>query len=254
MKVLVTGASGLIGSALVRRCGRAAHEIVRLTRCGATRARRVSGGTRRRGRSIPPRSRESTRSCTSPASRSRAAGPTRKKRRIRDSRVLGTRLVRRGGRGARPAAAVLVCASAIGYYGDRGDEPRDRGGALRGRVPRRTWCGSGRRAADPARGRPASGSCTCASGSCRAARGGALRAQLPLFRLGLGGRVGSGRQYVSWVAIDDVVRAIEHALRERSLSGPVNVAAPDRSRTRSTRTRSAACCDRPQSCRRRRSR
>ena len=64
-------------------------------------------------------------------------------------------------------------------------------------------------------------------GIVQSAAGGALRAQLPLFRLGLGGRVGSGRQYVSWVAIDDVVRAIEHALSSDRLSGPVNVTAPE---------------------------
>jgi uncharacterized protein len=62
-------------------------------------------------------------------------------------------------------------------------------------------------------------------GIVQSAHGGALRAQLPLFRLGLGGRVGSGRQYVSWVAIDDVVRAIEHALASGHLSGPANVTA-----------------------------
>ena len=64
-------------------------------------------------------------------------------------------------------------------------------------------------------------------GIVQSAAGGALRAQLPLFRLGLGGRVGSGRQYVSWVAIDDVAAAIEFALSNDLLSGPVNVTAPE---------------------------
>jgi uncharacterized protein (TIGR01777 family) len=118
----------------------------------------------------------------------------------------------------------MVCASAIGLYGDRGDE----------RVTEATAPGTGflagvvqdwERAADPAR---AAGIRVAhlRFGIVQSANGGALRAQLPLFRLGLGGRVGSGHQYVSWVAIGDVVRAIEHALRSERLSGPANVTAP----------------------------
>ena len=110
-----------------------------------------------------------------------------------------------------------MCASAIGYYGDRGDEPVTEAtppgeGFLAGVV--QEW----ERAADPAR---AAGIRVVhlRFGIVQSRAGGALRAQLPLFRLGLGGRVGSGRQYVSWVAIDDVVGAIEHALGSEPVGG-----------------------------------
>jgi uncharacterized protein (TIGR01777 family) len=118
-----------------------------------------------------------------------------------------------------------VCASAIGYYGDRGQEPVGEAGppgeGFLAEVVQE-W----ERAADPAR---AAGIRVVhlRFGIVQSPDGGALRAQLPVFRLGLGGRVGSGRQYVSWVAIDDVVRAIEHALFNDRLSGPVNVTAPE---------------------------
>ena len=142
-----------------------------------------------------------------------------KKRRIRDSRVLGTRLLAETAAAHDPRPRAFVSASAIGYYGDRGDEPVAEESPTGRRVSRRGGAGRGRRAAEPAR-EAGIRVVNPRFGIVQSAAGGALRAQLPLFRLGLGGRVGNGRQYVSWVAIDDVVRAIEHALVERAAVGP----------------------------------
>ena len=82
-------------------------------------------------------------------------------------------------------------------------------------------------------------------GIVQSARGGALKTQLPLFKLGLGGPVGGGRQYVSWVALDDIVGAIAYALSQEDMAGPVNVTAPARSRRPSTRARSGRVLRRP---------
>lgn len=223
MRVLVTGSAGLIGSALAPRL-EGEHEVVRLTRSQPHRPRehRWDPATGQ----IDTAALDGVDAVVHLAGESVAGRWTEgKKRRIRDSRVAGTRLIAEAAASHDPRPRVLVCASAIGYYGDRGEEPVGEasppGEGFLAEVVQE-W----ERAADPAR---AAGIRVVhlRFGIVQSPHGGALRAQLPLFRLGLGGRVGSGRQYVSWVAIDDVVRAIEHALLNDRLSGPVNVTAPE---------------------------
>jgi uncharacterized protein (TIGR01777 family) len=119
---------------------------------------------------------------------------------------------------------VLACASGISIYEDRGDEPvAEQGLSGKGFLAEvvRAWEG----AAAPARDAGIR-VVNLRFGIVQSKDGGALATMLPIFRLGLGGRVGSGRQYVSWVAIDDVVGAIQYALANDSLVGPVNVVAP----------------------------
>jgi uncharacterized protein (TIGR01777 family) len=147
-----------------------------------------------------------------------------KKRRIRESRVAGTRLLSERIAALDAPPRVLVSASAIGVYGDRGEErltedsPTGQG-FLADVV--RAW----EAAAEPAR---AAGIRVVHPrfGIVQSARGGALKTQLPLFKLGLGGAVGGGRQYVSWVTIDDVVAAVTFALSHDDVAGAVNVTAP----------------------------
>jgi len=224
MKVLVTGARGLIGSALLPTLAAEGHEVVRVTRSeprGPAEVRwdPMAGAMDRAAL-------DGVDAVVHLAGESVAGRWTDgKKRRIRDSRVLGTRLLAQAAAGRERGPRAMVCASAIGYYGDRGEErlteasPPGEGFIV---DVVRDW----EQAADPAR---AAGIRVAhlRFGIVQSPRGGALRAQLPLFRLGLGGPVGSGRQYLSWVAIDDVVRAIEHALRDDRLSGPANVTAPE---------------------------
>jgi uncharacterized protein (TIGR01777 family) len=222
VKVLVTGATGLIGSALTSHLESRGHEVVRVTRSEP----RGAGEFRwdPTGGEIDPRAFDGVDAVVHLAGESVAGRWTdSKKRRIRDSRVLGTRLIAEAA-SSRPAPPrVMVSASAIGYYGNRDQPVTEQSPPGEGFLARvvQEW----ERAADPAR---AAGIRVVHPrfGIVQSGRGGALRAQLPLFRLGLGGRVGNGRQWISWVAIDDVVDAILHALDSESLSGPANVTAP----------------------------
>ncbi len=147
-----------------------------------------------------------------------------KKRLIRDSRVLGTENLAAALSKASARPQVLVCASAVGYYGNRGDEvlredslPGD--DFLSGVC--REWENASRAAAD-------AGIRTVNTrfGLVLGRAGGALQKMLPPFRLGLGGRVGSGHQWWSWVDLQDVVGGILHVIKT-SLHGPVNFVAPN---------------------------
>ncbi|NNJ26929.1 TIGR01777 family oxidoreductase [Alienimonas chondri] len=147
-----------------------------------------------------------------------------KKRRIRDSRVNGTRALAEALASLDEPPKVLVCASATGYYGDRGDESLTEasppGDGFLSEV-----CREWEAAADPARD---AGIRTVHSrfGIILSSEGGALAAQLPIFKLGGGGPVGGGKQWWSWAARDDAVGALHHALMTESMSGPMNVVAP----------------------------
>jgi hypothetical protein len=148
-----------------------------------------------------------------------------KKARIRESRVAGTRNLAVALAKCAKRPRVLVCASAIGYYGNRGEE------VLREDSPSGSGflaevCREWEAAAQPAR---AAGIRVVhlRFGMVASPTGRALKQMLPPFKLGLGGRLGSGRQYMSWISLDDAVGAIQHALVTDSLAGPVNAVAPD---------------------------
>ena len=148
-----------------------------------------------------------------------------KKARIRNSRVQGTRLLSETIAGLPGPPGVMVCASATGYYGDRGNEllreESDPGSNFLAGV-----CREWEAAADPAR---AAGVRVVHPrfGIVLSPEGGALGTTLPIFKLGGGGRIGSGRQYWPWIAVDDVVGATIHALDSESFRGAVNVTVPD---------------------------
>ena len=148
-----------------------------------------------------------------------------KKTRIRESRVAGTRHLATALAKCAKRPRVLVCASAIGYYGNRGDEilreDSPPGSGFLADVSR-DW----EAAAQPARDTGIR-VVHMRFGMVASPTGRALKQMLLPFKLGLGGRLGSGRQYMSWISLDDVVGAIEHALVTDSLAGPVNAVAPD---------------------------
>ena len=225
MKILLSGASGFIGSALVARLGDEGHEPVRLVR-----AEPRPGGAEIRwdptaGR-LDAASLEGFDAVVHLAGESIAEGRwTRaRKTRIRDSRVRGTELLARTLARLSDRPEVLVSASAIGFYGDRGDQELDeqspRGNGFVAEVCRQ-WEGASRTA-----GAAGIRVVQLRLGLVLSPTGGALAKMLPAFRLGLGGRLGSGRQYVSWITLDDLVDVVRHVLATDRLQGPVNAVAP----------------------------
>ena len=225
MDVLVSGSSGLIGSALVSALGHEGHQVRRLIRSsgssseGAVRWDPSSG-------MIDTAGLEGVDAVVHLAGENIVGRWTAaKKARIRDSRVEGTRLLSGALANLSTPPKVMVCASATGYYGDRGNELLTEESAP-GNNFLAGVCQEWEAAADSAR-EAGVRVVHPRFGIVLSTEGGALATTLPIFKLGGGGRIGSGRQYWSWIALDDVVGAVLHALTTDSLSGPVNVTVPD---------------------------
>ncbi len=146
------------------------------------------------------------------------------KRRVRESRTVGTRALAEAIAASDEGPKVLLSGSAVGYYGDRGDEVLDEtsapGDGFLASVAR-DW-EAATAPADAAGARVVH----LRTGIVLAEEGGALAKMLPLFKLGLGGRFGSGRQWMSWISIDDEAEAIIHLLTS-DVAGPVNLTAPE---------------------------
>jgi uncharacterized protein (TIGR01777 family) len=222
MKIALTGSSGLIGTALAAALTAAGHELVRLVRRGPAGpgealwnidAGAIDEGALQDVGAIVHLAGETIGQRWSP----------KVKQRVLASRVEGTRLIAETA--ARlPGRPTLVCASAIGFYGPRGDEELDES-SLRGPGFLADVVEAWETAAEPAR---AAGLRTVhlRQGIVLSKRGGALQRLLLPFRLGAGGRVGSGSQWWSWVSLDDAVAAYLFAL-EHPLEGPVNVTSPE---------------------------
>ncbi len=225
MNVAVSGASGLIGAALIASLEADGHRAIPLVRRAprpgedALRWDPASGAIMPAGPSVGD-------AIVHLAGESLMGlrWTAEKKRRIRESRTIATRLlVQTLTRLAKPPA-VLVCASGVGYYGSRGDEV----------LSEESRPGTGF-LADLAREWEAATATAIAQGIrvvnlrlgvALSANGGALAKMLTPFRLGLGGVIGDGAQWMSWIALDDVIGAIRHALTTDALRGPLNVVAP----------------------------
>lgn len=227
MNLLVTGAGGLVGSAVCRRAAELGWRVVRLRRTanpeGAglntgvwwdAAANRIELGGAGPIDAVIHLAGESVAQRWTSAAR----------RRIYESRVRGTELLGEAlSRLSRPPR-VILCASATGYYGDRGDEWVDEEAASgRGFLAQvcRDWEAAARRSM-PADARVVS----LRLGLVLTVNGGALARMLPAFRFGLGGRLGNGRHFWSWITLRDLVRVVEFALEEPALRGPVNVVSP----------------------------
>lgn len=235
MKILITGGTGFIGSRLASRLAQGGWDVVILSRsrrapsAEASRISYLEGDPTR-----PGPWQEAVRTCGAAvnlAGTSIFSPWTRSnKRRILESRVAATRNLVEAIGVEGPKPAVLISASAIGYYGFRGDEDVDESGLtgqdfLAGVTA--AWEAEAARAEAKGvrvvRGR---------FGIVLGGRGGALGAMLPLFRLGLGGPLGSGHQWFSWIHADDLVDALIFALDHPSLAGAVNMDAPNPVRNR----------------------
>ena len=237
MRVLITGATGFLGRYLCRRLGAESHELWALAR------------DIRRAKSLIPELAHAhfwdALAGEPPLEALRVdavvhlAGETiagrwtpEKKRKIYDSRVLGTRNLVEGlaRLDAQERPKVLISASAVGYYGDRGDELLTED-ALPGTGFLSKVCQDWEREAQRAE-ELGLRVVRLRFGIVLGSGGGALQTMLPLFRLGLGGPLGSGRQWWSWVHLDDVVGLIAFALKNGALTGAVNATAPNPVRQR----------------------
>jgi len=224
MRVAITGSTGLIGSALVPALRAAGHEVVPLVRGDA----RNSAGSIRwdPGRGLlDPRALDGFEAVVHLAGVPVDARWTADyKRAIRSSRVDSTALLTRTLVQQRPTPRVFLVASAVGIYGDRGDEILDEHSALGSDFLAevgRAW----EAAADPAQN---AGIRTVHTrfGIVLSRAGGALARMLPPFELGAGGKIGPGTQWMSWVAREDAIRGIVYALENSAVSGPINVTSP----------------------------
>ena len=224
MRILVSGSHGLIGSAVAPALRQSGHDVVRLVR-----SRPLSGGPAvawdPMAGTIDAAGLEGLDAVVHLAGESIIGRWTdRKKAEIRDSRVMGTRRLAEALARRAKKLAVMLCASATGYYGDRGDEPL-REDSSPGSGFLADVCREWEAAADPAR-QAGIRVAHLRFGMVLGSSGGALAKMLPAFRLGLGGPLGDGTQYVSWIALDEIARIVEYALHAPSLAGPVNAVAP----------------------------
>jgi uncharacterized protein len=223
----MSGASGLIGSALVASLKPQLEsrevEIVRLVRGPAKDATQVSWDPLAPVHPAPLSGFDAVIHLAGETILGRWT--TAKKTAVLESRAQGTRNLATALAQTNAKPRVFVCASAIGFYGDRGDETlREDSPAGQGFLSEvcRAWEASSRIAADAG-----IRTVNVRIGLVLSAKGGALTAMLKPFKLGLGGRISSGQQWWSWIHINDIVGGIHHAINAAELSGPVNLVAPN---------------------------
>jgi uncharacterized protein (TIGR01777 family) len=251
MKVLVTGATGLVGTALVNSLARDGHLVCRLLRresvTGGKRSRKdkskqaiePSGAARIFDVAWDPEA-SATSAIGDPQGHTAAADAvvnlagasiadgkwtTQRKMQLRSSRVKTTRSLLTALQKAGLAPKIFVSASAIGIFGDRGDEVLTEESA-----PGRDFLAglATEWEAEAMKGQELGMRVVCARfGIILAKNGGALRQMMKPFKLGVGGKLGSGRQWMSWVSLDDAIGVLRYALENASVSGAVNVVAPE---------------------------
>lgn len=225
MRVAVSGSGGLIGAEVVSALSAAGNEVVRLVRRDP-----VPGENAVRwdpGKGISgPEGLSGLDAVIHLAGESIAAGRwnAARKAAIRESRVKGTRILCEALAALPVPPATMVCASAIGWYGDRGEEVLTEESAP-GSGFLAEVCRDWEAATTPAAGRGIR-VVSLRIGVVLTPKGGALARMLPPFRAGFGGVLGNGRQYVSWIALDEIPGIVLHVLANRDLRGPVNAVAP----------------------------
>ena len=221
MRVLMSGASGLLGRAISQALQAQGSEITRLVRGNAKPGEILW----QPGKPLNPALVSGFDAVIHLAGESVVGRWTvAKKQRIRDSRVLGTHTLAEAVANAAQKPTVFLAASAIGYYGNRGDEVLDET-SVSGTGFLAETCREWEAAAGPVEN---AGIRTVhmRTGIVLSQHGGALDKMLPPFRLGLGGRLGGGRQWMSWIHLDDIVGAMLHLVSKEKVNGPVNLVAP----------------------------
>ena len=225
MKILVTGSTGLVGSALIPSLKSKGHQVVRLVRSTPNNSATEVFWNPEKG-ILNASELEGIDAVVHLAGESIAEGrwTDEKKRRIRESRVKGTQLLSETLGKLKKKPEVLVSASAVGFYGNRGGEvltEQSASGSDFLAEVCREW-----EIATQAAAQAGVRVVNLRFGVILSNEGGALKKMLFPFKMGVGGKLGSGQQYMSWITIDDAVSAIEFALENEHLRGPVNVVAP----------------------------
>jgi uncharacterized protein (TIGR01777 family) len=227
MNILVSGSTGLVGTALIPALTGAGHEVVRLVRSKARNPSKELVGWDPAENVIDAAGLEGLDAVAHLAGEPIAGGrwSDARKQRIRDSRVNGTRLLCDALTRVAHPPATLVCASAIGYYGNRGDELLTESSTA-GNGFLADVCREWETACEPARQKGIR-VVNLRFGVILSRHGGALAKMLTPFKLGAGGVLGTGRQFMSCISIDDCIGAIVHALTSPGVAGPVNVVGPE---------------------------
>lgn len=225
MRVAVSGSTGLVGSELASYLSAGGHEVVRLVRRDPAAGENAVRWDPRK-REIDAAGLEGVDAIVHLSGENIATGrwTAARKAAIRDSRVEGTRILSEALAALSRPPRTLLCASAIGYYGDRGgDRTTEDAPPGKGFLPGvcREW-----EAASEAAERKGIRVVHLRIGMVLSPKGGALSRMLPMFRSGLGGVLGNGRQYVSWIALDDLLDVVLHVLQHEELRGPVNAVTP----------------------------
>jgi uncharacterized protein (TIGR01777 family) len=226
MKILVSGSHGLIGRALIKSLSSKGHTVSRLVREAPAKESSDIEWDPNRG-TIDSDKLIGFDAVVHLAGESIASGrwTPEKKQRIRESRIKGTGLLSTALAESSTPPAVLVSTSAIGFYGDRGDELLTEESA-HGSDFLAEVCVEWERSTRAAEEKGIRVVKT-RLGIVLDKNGGALAKMLPPFRMGIGGKIGSGKQWMSWIALDDVVSALEFVIDQESIAGPVNFVAPN---------------------------
>ena len=221
-RILVSGVSGPIGAALLPTLKTRGYEIIRLMRGAATGEDQISWDP---GKPIAPDAVSGFDAVIHLAGESIVGRWTNEKKlKIRDSRVAGTAALAEALAQAKDKPQVFACSSAIGYYGDRGNEVLNEASAPgSGFLPDvcREWEAATRAAIDAG-----IRTVQMRTGIVLSSKGGALGKMLTPFKMGVGGKIGDGQQWMSWIDVQDMVGAIHHILKSDLLQGPVNMVAP----------------------------
>jgi uncharacterized protein (TIGR01777 family) len=225
MKILISGSHGLVGTALIKSLEASGHEVFTLVRYAPRSKTEIEWSPDRY--SIALARIEGFDAVVNLAGESIAEGrwTDEKKRRIRESRVKGTKLLGDALANLASPPKTFICASAIGYYGNRGDEILTEASAP-GVDFLAQVCVEWEKATALATEKGIR-VVNARFGVILDANGGALKKMLPPFRMGVGGRISSGKQWMSWIALTDVIGALNFALATESLRGPVNFVAPN---------------------------
>ncbi|MFD7520512.1 TIGR01777 family oxidoreductase [Streptomyces niveus] len=225
MRIAITGSNGLIGTALTRSLRADGHDVVRLVRHPSRAGDEVEWDPARQYVDV-----SGLYGCEAVVHLAGAGVADHRwtdayKKEIRDSRVLGTAAIAEALASLDTPPKVLVCGSAIGFYGDTGDRAVDESAPPgEGFLP--SVCVEWEDAAAPATDAGVR-TVFARTGLVVAREGGAWGRLFPIFRAGLGGRIGDGRQYWSFISLHDHVAALRHLIDTESLSGPVNLTAPE---------------------------